>query len=505
MAGPGAEPATASAAETHISWVLFTADRAYKILKPMRTGFLDYSTPELREAACRREVELNSRLSPDVYLGVSPVLEHGEVVDHMVVMRRLPDSRRLSTLAASGEQVDCLRQVARAVAAFHAGLGTDPAAARAAGVDRLRRLWTVENLDQMTADDPDARIHDPVVLGKIRDAALTYLEGRRRLFTARVAAGFAVDGHGDLLAEDIFCLPDGPRILDCLAFDDELRRGDVLADVAFLAMDLERLTGGPAASDLLIALYDEFTAEHHPRSLYHFYVAQRALVRAKVRGLRALQAAGVDADVATGEARSFLSQCLGHLRAAAVRLVLIGGAPGTGKTTTANALADRLGATVLSSDEVRKDLAGVAHHDHTGAPLDESIYTPEWSRRCYSELLRRAEELLELGETVVLDASWQHDEHRRAARAVASGTSSQLAELRCVLEPVAAAERVGRRAQRRLEGGEGDASDATPAIAIELAQRFDPWPEAFELPTAGAPTGVLEQALDAIGIRVDDL
>ena len=181
-----------------------------------------------------------------------------------------------------------------------------------AGREWLEQLWTTENLDQMAGPGApathDGPVHDPAVLDEVRARATRYLAGRGPLFECRIAEGHAVDGHGDLLADDIFCLDDGPRILDCLAFDDDLRRGDVLADLAFLAMDLEHLEHGPAAAEALVAAYDEFADEHHPRSLLHFYVAQRALVRAKVRGLRAGQGDDPDCRRAGVEARRFLRQ-----------------------------------------------------------------------------------------------------------------------------------------------------------------------------------------------------
>jgi aminoglycoside phosphotransferase family enzyme/predicted kinase len=490
-------------AETHISWVFFTSERAFKILKPLRTDFLDYSSMERRARACHLEVALNSRLSPDVYLGVSPVLERGEVVDHMIVMRRLPADRRLSALAGTPELLDRVRDVARVVARFHASLPADPQAARVGRAEWLTRLWTVDNLDQMTGTDQHGRpVHDPGLLAEIRARALGYLEGRDRLFEDRIAGGHLVDGHGDLLADDIFCLPDGPRILDCLAFDDDLRRGDVLADLAFLAMDLETLPGGTSAAEELVTSYDELTAEHHPRSLLHLYIAQRALVRAKVRGLRSLQGEDEQCREAAAEARRRLQQCVEHLRAATVRLVLVGGAPGTGKTTVAAAVADALGAAVLSSDELRKDLEGVARTDHRGAALDRGLYAPEVTDRTYRELIDRAQRLLQLGEPVVLDASWTSQEHRGWARQVATATRSQLHELRCELDPDAAAARVAGP-HRGAPGAWADGgADATPEVARALAARAEPWAEAAVLDTSGGLDATLAAAIDLLGLEI---
>ena len=130
-----------------------------------------------------------------------------------------------------------------------------------------------------------------------RNFARRYLDGRGQLFAARIAHEKVRDGHGDLLADDIFCLDDGPRILDCIEFDDRLRYGDVLADVAFLAMDLERV----GAADLgvrFLAWYREFAAENYPETLAQHYIAYRAHVRAKVACLRAGQGDAAASDQA---------------------------------------------------------------------------------------------------------------------------------------------------------------------------------------------------------------
>src|SRR5690606_13545776 len=185
---------------------------------------------------------------------------------------------------------------------------------------------------------------------------------RRRRSGRRVAAGRACDGHGDLLADDVFCLDDGPQVLDCLEFDDALRYEDVLADVAFMAMDLERLGRADLAEHFLDA-YRRAAGEDWPASLAHHHIAYRAQVRAKVTAIRAQQgdAGSVDA------ARALLKLCFDHLEAGRVRLILVGGAPGTGKSTLAAGLAASLGATVLRSDVIRKERAGLAPSESAAA------------------------------------------------------------------------------------------------------------------------------------------
>ena len=337
-----------SVVETHSAVVVFFGDHAFKVKKPVDLGFLDFRSRAAREAVCHREVELNRRLAPDVYLGVSDVLDpDGEVCDHLVVMRRMPVERRLSDLAQTGLDLDReIRLIAHQVATLHGRSERTASADAAATADATQGRWqaNTRNLLEHAPDMVDASMVDAVQM-----LADRYLDGRGPLFDERIGDGRAVDGHGDLLADDIFCLDDGPRILDCIEFDDALRLGDGLSDAAFLAMDLERL-GRPDLAEQFLAAYREATADAWPASLEHHHIAYRAQVRAKVAAIRAAQ--GDPASVA--DARRHLEQAHAHLIAGRVQLVLVGGLPGTGKSTLAAGLERELGMCVIRSDELRK-------------------------------------------------------------------------------------------------------------------------------------------------------
>ncbi len=218
---------------------------------------------------------------------------------------------------------------------------------------------------------------------------LRFIDGRADLFEHRIRRGRIRDGHGDLQAEDIFLLADGPQVLDCIEFSEDYRWGDVLSDVSFLAMDLDHL-GRPDLGDRFLTLHRELSADHWPPSLAHHYVAYRAMVRAKVGALLAhQQGAQICPDT-----ESLFALALRHLEQGRVRLAVVGGPPGSGKSTLASRLGERLDAVVLRSDEVRTRGDMLAGYDTDGV------------RAVYDRLLADAKRLLRLGEHVVLDATF---------------------------------------------------------------------------------------------------
>jgi predicted kinase len=211
------------------------------------------------------------------------------------------------------------------------------------------------------------------------------------------------------------------------------------------------------------------------RTLTDHYIAYRAFVRAKVACIRAAQ--GESASFA--EAAELAALTLRHLEVGEVRLVLVGGAPGTGKTTLARALADNVGYVALSSDDVRQEQAFAA----------ADRYTPAAKQSTYDELLARAGLMLAHGESVVLDATFGDTDSRRAAAHVAETTASRLVALECQ----APVELAAARAERRRAGGH-DASEADGELARSLAAGRDPWPHAVAIDTSRELSGELDRA-----------
>ncbi|HET8768137.1 MAG TPA: AAA family ATPase [Pedococcus sp.] len=483
--------------ETHSAVVVLLGDRAYKVKKPVDLGFLDFTTLESRTAAISRELRLNRRTAPDVYLGTLEVRDAGGTVcDHLLVMRRMPEDRRLATLVRAGVDVTVpLRQLARDLAAFHSTARTGAAVDACGSPEALRGRW-VDNLRGLRQHPVDTV--PPQLLDQVEQLALEFVEGRAPLLQSRIDAGLVRDGHGDLLADDVFCLEDGPRALDCLDFADELRWMDVLDDAACLATDLERL-GDPRAGERFLHDYEEFSGRRQPPALRHHYTAYRAVMRAKVAAIRA-GAHGLPSGPDADEVRQLLDIGLAHLLQGRVRLVLVGGGPGSGKSTLSSGLADRLGAVLMASDPERKALMGLDPTSHAPAAFGEGIYTREATERTYASLADRARVLLGLGETVVVDASFSEAAQREVFRQVGATTSTPVAELVCTATP----EELERRLLRRADVPD-EHSDADLAIGRRLAATADPWPEAVAVETGQTPKAeTLERALGSAGIFAQD-
>jgi uncharacterized protein len=490
--------------ETHISWILLTGDRAYKIKKPLRLPFLDYSSLERRHALCLEEVRLNRRLAPDVYLGVRAILREpgggvrlgGEdepgAVEYAVEMRRYDEratlARRLDAGTAGEGEV---RAVGRRLAGFHADAARPADAGRA--VPALEAMLR-ENF--ATLRDLDA---DPVHRARIDDAerlAAAVLAGRRHELRRRAAAGLVRDGHGDLRAEHVV-LERGIEIVDCVEFDPALREIDVGLDLAFLAMDLMRHDERLASA--LVSAYREAGGDPGDDVLVAFFAAQRALIRAKVALVRAGQVGGTDAARRRADAAALL--VLADRLGWRVRLgtaAIVCGVAASGKSTLAAALAERLGATVLSSDRVRKELVGVA--PTVRAP--KLAYGAGVNRRTYEALGRRARERIADGGRVIVDATFRFTADREAFMGALGPAPGGLLWIEC-RAPVAV--RVRRAAARARDVG--GVSDAGATVAALQAEEWEALAEVpahrhVEVATDQDEAAVIMAARDALDARL---
>jgi hypothetical protein len=288
--------------ETHISWVILSGDFAYKIKKPVMYSFLDFSTLEKRKYYCKRELVLNRRLAPDMYiqlLGVvdgkngysfSEDLDDPHLVDYAVLMRRQENRLRMDRLLAEGKVIEKqIIALAKVLSRFHKDATKvrempDLARMKSDFLDMRDELDEVEELLGSKASN---------FLGESLPRVAQALEPLQNRITERWEAGFWVDGHGDLHAGNIF-LTDPQTVFDCIEFNDHFRREDVLNELAFLLMDLEK-SGRKDLSGLFLKVYmKDFPCMPHPLDIkiLQWYKIYRAGVKIKVNALKAIQQKG---------------------------------------------------------------------------------------------------------------------------------------------------------------------------------------------------------------------
>ncbi|MDC9004208.1 AAA family ATPase [Mycobacterium marinum] len=472
--------------ETHTGVVVLVGERAYKAKKPVLTDFLDFRTAEQRERACAREVELNSRLAPTSYLGVAHCTDPtGGPAEPLVVMRRYHDSDRLAYQISSGGSDESVRAlldtIATVLARFHEGAERSPTINTAGEPAAIGRRFG-DNLAELHryagTSFPDESI------GRIEDLVAAFVSGRETLLAQRIAQGCIVDGHGDLLADDIFCAEGGPALLDCLEFDDRLRYVDRVDDAAFLAMDLEFL-GRKDLGEYFLDRYLGHSGDVAPASLRDFYIAYRAVVRAKTDCVRLSQGK----PEAAADAARHLELATRHLETGAVRLALVGGNPGTGKSTLARALAEQVGAQVISTDDVRKELRDRGDIHGESGVLDEGLYTRDNVTVVYDLVLSRARRCLQEGRSVILDGTWRDPQSRARAHQLGGQTHAALVELLCTLPVDMAADRIITRAPGN--------SEVTAEIAATMAAQHAGWDTALPMDTSRPIEFSLNEAHDA--------
>lgn len=458
--------------ETHISVVFLTSERAFKLKKPLVLPFLDYGTAAQRRRMCEAEVALNRRLAPDVYLGVrglSPEwaltsAEDPDAIDYLVEMRRYDEAATLAAALGRGElRLTDIRTLARRLQRFHAACPVRPAdGARWVELEVMRNLQELLELAELRAERE--RIH------AIAHFIAAFARGHERVFEQRSRAGCVRDGHGDLRAEHVVLEPGGVSVVDCVEFDPGLRTLDVADDLAFLVMDLTALGGERFAA----ALLDEYRAaggDPGDAELVAFFAVHRALVRAKVLLVRAGQVPPGSAEHghAEAQARDLIGLAERFVWRARLPLVIIVcGAPASGKSTLASALADAARLPRLSSDLVRKELAGIT----PTARGDVSRYADARSRETYAELGRRAgRAVVARDRGAVVDATFRRRVDREAYVA-AFDAAAPTVFVECV-----APERVRQARAAQREHDPRRVSDATREIAVREAAAWEPLDE----------------------------
>lgn len=466
---PAAEIATV---RTHLSIIVLAGARACKLKRAVRLPYVDLSTPALRLQACERELALNRRTAPALYLGVRRITRQddgqlsfdgpGELVDAVVQMRRFADDALLETrVTRDGLSVALADRLAGVIADFHDRAEIAPQ------VDMPARLMGVIDANaQIFAALPSL----PADKAASLDAALRRELARHApLLRARARAGKVRRCHGDLHLANI-CLIDGePTLFDCLEFDVSLSTIDVLYDLAFLLMDLWSRGLAPQANQVLNRYLDR-RGDDDGLPLMPAFMGLRAAIRAHVVATQAAAAAGPERARLQAQALRYLDTGLACLEPRAARLVAVGGLSGSGKSVLAAAIAPAIGAPpgarVLSSDRIRKAWHGVGAQ----APLPARAYRPEVSEQVYAAQAQRAHALLAAGCCVIADAVFERPADRERIAQAAARARVEFAGFWLQAPPATLVARVKAR--------ENDPSDADEAVVRRQLARSpatSPW------------------------------
>jgi aminoglycoside phosphotransferase family enzyme/gluconate kinase len=461
---------------THISDVFLTGPFAYKIKKPVDLKFLDFSTLEKRRTYCEREVALNRRLAPEIYLGVVPITRDGESfrvegkgepVEYAVKMVQFAQEGLLDAMAERGDLTrGTIVELASRVARFHRSAER---ADDAFGTPEAVGENVLRNFEQ-TAKYQESVV-SPERFSRLRQYSEQFLAQKAFLFRERIKRGAIRVCHGDLHLQNI-CL-DGGRLIvfDCIEFNDALNHIDVVNEIAFLLMDLDH-RGLSALGNRFLNAYLEKTQDYEGLSTLDFYLVYRACVRAKVACILTEDPdiTEVEKSMARERASSYFELAERYLAARRPGLILMAGVSGSGKSTVALDVAESLEGVVIRSDAVRKSLAGTGPDARAATDYGRGIYTSEMTERTYEGLLERAASVIGSGRWALLDATYAQKRHRSAVRSWAKKQTLPLVILHCTAPLSILEARLARRTAEAM-----DLSDADVEIMRRQLSAFEPF------------------------------
>ena len=465
--------------ETHISWLLLAGDFVYKFKKPLKLDFLDFSTPALRRAACEEELRINRRTAPALYLGLVALsgpagclqLQSAEAApagaEPAVRMRRFAQEALLSHLLEQQRLLPShIDALAQQVAQFHAS----------AAVATPEQGWGTAQAVVAPVQDCLAALQ-PLVAQAVPDMgpALRQLAqwcasqgtALAPVFLQRLQSGRVRECHGDLHLANLVLIDGQPQLFDAIEFNPALRWIDCVADIAFLAMDLEARGRTDLAWRFLNA-WLEHTGDYAGLQVLQYYRVYRALVRARVAGLRLAQVEGEGEGEGEGvgdkraaslrEVRRYLALALRFTEPRTVELWLAHGFSGAGKSTQSQALIAERGVVRVRADVERKRLFGLAPQASSAA-VPGGIYTAEASQRTHEALAQAARCALDAGYTVLVDATFLNPAMRQRFMALAA-----LAQVPCRILSFEAPLAVLRERVRSRQLAGGDASEASVQV-----------------------------------------
>ncbi|MBT8146378.1 MAG: AAA family ATPase [Gammaproteobacteria bacterium] len=464
--------------ETHISLVFLTGEFVYKIKKSVDFGFLDFSSLEKRKHYCEEEIRLNGRLAPQLYLEVVPICGDsrsariggtGPAIEYAIKMRQFDTHQEFNALLLRNElSKSHIDEAAEVIADFHSTIA----------IAREHQTFSTPEVVQHFANENFDQI---AKLGETWLAKHSLLETLRCLqrwtddqnsklaavFAARKESGFVRECHGDLHLRNIVVYDDKVTPFDGIEFNDQLRWIDVMSDIAFLLMDLED-HGRFDLSRRLRNQYLSSTGDYAGLAVLRYYLAYRAMVRAKVAGLKLLQSDTRD-DVSSTEIENYIQLAAGYTQHGKAKLIISHGLSGSGKTFLSQMLLEQSDIIRIRSDVERKRLFNIEESHHNNPGIESGLYSKDVSRQTYDHLLRLSDEILKAGYSVLVDAAFLKKEQRQLFCNYANSLGVPFLICHSVADIDIQRQRLEQRARRG-----NDASDANIEVLEQQLRGHEP-------------------------------
>ncbi len=475
--------------QTHISWVFIVSPFVFKIKKPVNLGFLDFSTLQKRRHFCRRELELNRRLCPEVYLEVLPVYEthsgfsfkaKGKIVEYGVKMKELTGGWFLGELLA--KDLVGKREISRIICRLRRFYESQTPR-------RAIEQWGIPDKLKISTDENFAQIRpfvgktiSPAAFETVRHFTNEFYVRHDRLLHRRIERHRLRDCHGDLHLDHIHLTPEATTIFDCIEFNDRFRFIDIANDVSFLAMDFD-FQGRSDLGNLFLRSCARQLHDPELLKLSHFYKCYRALVRGKVESIQAVSMRTTkERRHAKTAARYFRLALCYAVRGSESLLIAVVGRVATGKSTIARKLGRELRWPVFSSDQIRKTLASVPVTRRTPAKSRVQLYSRQMTARTYEQLSTRGIAATKTKGGAIVDATFSAAANRESLcrHCRKAGIRLQFVELQ------AGRTEIERRLRARNKTI-GVISDARLEDLGKLQAAYEPWRSADLIEVAADP------------------
>ncbi len=459
---------------THCSMVFLTGEFAYKVKKAVDFGFLNYSTCQLRKHFLEMELTMNKPIAPDIYLEVLPIVYRegdyylggeGEVVEYALKMNQFPQESLLINFFTAGKLTSQhMEELGRLVAEFHRNARTDEYITSFGHPDKIAESIQ-ENYQQTVKYIGIAQTEKQYK----ETVAFTedFLANKREIFHQRQLNQKIRECHGDLHLKNMCYWKGKIQLFDRIEFNEPFRFVDVMYDVAFTMMDLH-FRDAFALANVFANTYLTETDDWEGLLVLPLYLCRQAYVRAKVTSflLDDESLPQQEREKARQTAQQYYHLAWKYTQPTRGRLIMVTGLSGSGKTTVARQIAQKINGFQIRSDAVRKHIAGIGLH----VKGDGSVYSPEMTQRTYNRLIELAKILTKAGYNIILDAKFDQLQYRQPLLEFALQENIPLTIIHCTAPLSVLAERLSRRQK--------DISDATPDLLPQQQSQQQPFTEA---------------------------